>query len=183
MMLTEEWADVEVSHGKYSVSSLGRVRRNELDFTDSMGRKYLLPSRELKPHDRWDGYVDVALSVGGDVLFFSIHRLVAMAFIKNDSNLPCVDHIDGDKKNNCVYNLRWCTHKEDSNFELAKQNYKKCSDKKKKAVVKSDSYGNVIEVYESATEAAIKNNTFQSEISRACMGIRKNKLGFNWSFK
>jgi len=40
-----------------------------------------------------------------------IHRLVAIAFIPNPDNLPCIDHIDGDPLNNCVDNLRWCTKK------------------------------------------------------------------------
>jgi hypothetical protein len=42
----------------------------------------------------------------------SVHILIAQVFIENPEKKPTVDHIDGDKKNNCVENLRWATHKE-----------------------------------------------------------------------
>lgn len=50
-----------------------------------------------------------------------LHRLVAQAFIPNPDNLPEIDHIDGNSKNNSLDNLRWCTHKENSNYEIRRQ--------------------------------------------------------------
>ena len=52
---------------------------------------------------------------------FTIHRLVAKAFITNPQNLPCVDHIDGDTTNNDVSNLRWVTHKQNSNNPITQK--------------------------------------------------------------
>ena len=50
-----------------------------------------------------------------------IHRAVAKLFIPNLDEKPCVDHIDGNKSNNCVDNLRWVTHKENNNNIITKQ--------------------------------------------------------------
>ena len=69
-------------------------------------------NRELHPFLTNRGYIRVCLSKDKTVKQVHVHRLVAEAFIPNPDNLPQVDHIDGDKTNNKVENLRWISHSE-----------------------------------------------------------------------
>lgn len=63
-----------------------------------------------------NGYARVSLYKNGKAKIHRVHRLVAMAYIPNPDNLPEVDHIDEDKLNNHVSNLRWCTNQTNCNW-------------------------------------------------------------------
>lgn len=58
--------------------------------------------------DRY-GYLKMPLSYKGKRYYKTVHRLVAEIFIPNPDNLPEVNHIDGNKLNNHISNLEWCT--------------------------------------------------------------------------
>ena len=56
---------------------------------------------------------------------FKIHRVIAYFFIPNPDNKPCIDHINGNRQDNRVENLRWCTQKENANNPVTIKRYQK----------------------------------------------------------
>lgn len=85
----------------YSVSSGGKVYSYK-------ERRYLKPDYTFK------GYLRVDLYNRTIRKHKRLHRLVAEAFIPNPCNYPQVNHLDGDKNNNTVSNLEWCTNLENN---------------------------------------------------------------------
>lgn len=67
----------------------------------------------LKPIvNKKTGYVSHTLGFNKKQTTYYVHRIVAQAFIPNPDNKPCINHKDGNKQNNCVENLEWCTYSE-----------------------------------------------------------------------
>ena len=79
---------------------------------DTDGNIYNSLGKRLKPGLGNHGYLLVGLMKNGKQHTKNVHRLVAQTFIDNPNDKDCVDHIDNDKTNNSVYNLRWATHQE-----------------------------------------------------------------------
>lgn len=105
----EEWRDVVGYEGKYKVSNQGRVF--SLTRVRSNGGK-VYKGRMLRGEYCKSYYCVALLDGNGNYKLCKVHRLVAMAFIPNPENKPQIDHIDGNTKNNNVWNLRWATAKE-----------------------------------------------------------------------
>jgi len=104
----EIWKDIEGYENKYQVSNLGNVKSLET----WAGDRYIRREKILKNNLCGNGYYYVCLSKNGKVKKYKVNRLVAQAFIPNIDNKPFTNHIDGNKLNNCVDNLEWCTQSE-----------------------------------------------------------------------
>src|SRR5210317_309356 len=97
----EEFVDIKNYEGLYKVNRKGDVW--------SCKRKRL-----LKPELNTRGYYRIVLCKDGKAKKYSIHRLIAINFIPNPENLPCIDHINRVRSDNRIENLRWITHRDNS---------------------------------------------------------------------
>ena len=104
----EIWKNILGYENKYIISNLGRVKRLKHVIIDKIDRKRTLTTKMLNPYKTKRGYKHIDLS--GNT--FEVHRLVALHFLDNPYNKKYVNHKDGDKLNNNVNNLEWCTQRE-----------------------------------------------------------------------
>ena len=147
----------------------------------------MLKEKIKKPTITSHGYYVISIKGKTHLL----HRLIAKAFIENPNNYPCINHKDGNKLNNLIDNLEWCTkamnnkHAYDTGLKIGYWKNKKGKyHHSSKAVLQLNMNGNEINKFGSASEAARILNLSQPQISKCCRGItlkyknyiKKNKL-------
>lgn len=178
------WKPIPQYEGLYEVSENGDVL-SVAQYTchhTVVSRKV---PRLLMPELTHDGYVRVTLSKYGVQRHIMVHRLVALAFIPNPTNLPQVNHKDENPQNNTVDNLEWCTGKQNCNYGAHRERIKQRLSIKHhlaKPVARLDEKGNLIEIFKSTREAAMALGVRSENISRCCMGKYKRVCGSRWKY-
>lgn len=174
-------------NGLYKVSNLGRIY--SVKRHDRLNR--LKGGKFIKIRKNHNGYCIVSLNKDGAQHTFLLHRLVAQAFLNNPHKKAEVDHINGDKSDNSVDNLRWCSRIENINNPIT---YSKMSDNAKKnpvsgiknpfskRVAQYSTDGIFICEYESTGIVSLKTGVSIHSIQRCALGKRKNGGGFIWKY-
>lgn len=188
-MEEEIWRDIKGYEGLYQVSNLGRVR--SLQFVNNRYKVRTPRLKVLKPsYDKY-GYLMLGLCKDGKHKNVHPHRLVAEAFIPNPENKPQVNHIDGNKINNCVNNLEWCTHGENQKHAHRigiKQATKYWTGKfgkehhNSKPILQYDLNGNFIKRWDSMSDIERELNIRHGRIWYCCTNRQKTSHGFIWRY-
>ena len=97
---------------KVKVSDDGKVYTLDHSYLRKNGRADNRKGKQLKPKIDKYGYETIVLTKDGIRKNYTIHKLVALAFIPNLENKTTINHKDGNKRNNNVSNLEWATEKE-----------------------------------------------------------------------
>lgn len=175
--------------GLYQISNLGRIKvltREYLIYNALIKKENIRKVREhfLKKANS-NGYERVTLCKNGKSKQFSVHRLVAYAFLENPKNFPIVNHINNVKNDNNVNNLEWCdnSHNQKHAYRTGKQKPRLGAENVlSKKVLQYDKNMNLIKEY-SCLQETEKYGFYWKSVGRACRKERKTYKKYIWRYK
>ena len=186
--MIEIWKDVVGYEGLYRVSNYGNIlsvaRYRTIDKTKVT---YFVKERLLRCGYNKKGYKMFGLTKDKKLNSYSVHRLVAIAFIPNPENKPQVNHINGIKTDNGLENLEWCTNMENMTHAIANglmDTNKRKNNHFSLPVNQIDNEGNIINIFPSSKEAERQTGINHSCICAAIYGKRfvRQAGGYKWAF-
>lgn len=183
----EEWRDIINYEGLYKVSNKGRILSVGRQIK-AANRIIISQNRILNPTSSINNYLYVTLCKNCNQKRFFIHRLVAQAFIENSNSYPHIDHIDTNKHNNNVENLRWVTPKMNMENVLTRQHLSKVRKNNNinftwncTPIVQLTKNNELVKIYPSIAEAS--RDGFEYTCIQKCLSNRqRTHKNFKWVY-
>lgn len=160
-----EWFDIPGYEGLYEITARGEVR-------NAKTRNYL--NGNVNSH----GYIVVSLTKNGKKKDCKLHRLLALTFLPNPSDFDCINHKDGNKLNNSLDNLEWCTKGQNNRHARETLGV----DMSAKPVYQSTLAGNFVALWANISAAAKSVGVTPLCITDCCEGRTETAGGFAWNY-
>lgn len=170
---------------KVVISDLENTRRKAGMMADAPLKRHQidrLQERGVFEPGNLNGYKIVGLRKKDFHKTYLVHVLIAKSFIENPHKKQFVDHIDTNRSNNNVSNLRWVTRLENNNNPITLSKLKLSARDISKPVLQLKN-GVIVKEYNSINEAAKINGFSPIAICKVCKGERKNHKGYMWRYK
>lgn len=178
--MEEIWKPIKGFESHYEISNYGNVRTFDRTKLSSHGSRSKLKAQFLKPVLQKTGYCTVCLSDGSAVKIKSIHRLVAIHFIDNPLNKPCVNHINSIRTDNRDINLEWVSYKENTEHAF---NNNRMTNAQQKFIGINIKTGDVVS-FNNIEEAAKSVEGNRANIHK-CLTGKNNRViayGYKWEY-
>lgn len=159
------WTTIDGFEGLYEISDTGKIRN-------------CITKKLLKGNLNSYGYRVVRLRKDGKNYDLKLHRLLAIAFIPNPNDFPCVNHIDGNKDNNSLDNLEWCTYAYNNSHAREQLSL----DFSEKSVLQRTLNGDYVAIWRNASLAAKSVNGNSTTIANCCRGTQSVAYDYRWNY-
>ena len=170
------WKPIKGYEGYYEVSDDGHVRSLDRHVKNFGNYIRQLTGKEMKLTLGRNGYYVVNLRKERTTKVYTVHTLVAQAYLENPYNYPTVNHKDGNKLNNTVDNLEWVSYGE-NNIHALKNNLRK---PRGVSITQYDYSFNKIATFRSVTDASRKTGISRESISLCVNHYTHSAGGYIW---
>lgn len=175
-MKEENWKDIKGYEGLYQCSNNGNIRSLDRYVYEHIGKKQFRKGQIIIPRLNKNGYLQFALNKESKRKMVYVHVIIASTFLDNPNSFVTVNHKDGNKLNNCVENLEWCSYS-DNNLHSYRALHRKAADEGStpKPVYIIDTINKSLQYFKSITDTSAFIKLSHTQINRYIHSNRKWK--------